>query len=296
VKTLDIEQRSDLWLTWRKEGIGASESSALLRMSKYDSPMDIWEQKTARAFPKIVNFDMQRGINLEEEARHKFQSLMGRMFFPICGERDDLPFVKASFDGIDCNHEYFVEIKCPRSDKLGDALDSGIIYRIKEEFPHYWCQVQHQYAVCDTAKVGYLAAYLGGEINYLHIPRDDTFINNTLIPEITRFWNDHVLADKEPELTDADYLYIDDAEAISIANEWKGINEELKALQEKEKGLRKRLIEHGDDGNVIIGNVVKLTRYATTRINFKMACIDNEIDMEKYKKTTIGCYRFTPIK
>ena len=190
MKIINIAQRTPEWHDFRKNGVGASESAAVLGLSKYKTPHNIWEGKTGRSFPQVVNEYMQHGIDTEDTALEAFININGNNFKPICAEHERYPFIKASFDGVSENKQSFVELKCPRSSKLIEKLDSQDVNLIRKEFPDYWCQVQHQHTVCGADVKGYLAAYKDGYLTFLEIPRDDEFIGNDLIPGITEFWHE----------------------------------------------------------------------------------------------------------
>lgn len=291
MKILDLEQRSDIWKTWREEGIGASESAAVMGMSRYKTAYQLWEEKTHRAFPQAMNADMQRGVDLEDEARFAFQKAIGKVFLPTCCEHDKLTFLHASLDGLALSRTEFIEIKCPRSTKMGDAIctkDSAIV---KEMFPEYWCQMQHQYAVCDKATNAYLVSYQNGTVNWIVIDKDPEFIKQ-LIEKIGDFWK-HVKDDKPISLSDADYAVLMGFEAINTAGAYRKVVEERKVLEAREKELKVQLQELSGNRNAIIGNSVRLTRYDMSRVDYKKACEAFEIDTTPYIKTTMGCYRFT---
>jgi len=295
MKTVPMDQRTDMWLTWRKSGIGASESAAALNLSPYTSALQLWEEKTGRAFPTPINADMQRGIDLEDTARAAYSVKVEKMFLPVCGCHEKKSYILASFDGISGDKKEILEIKCPRSRKLLDIVASGDVQKLHDEYPHYFVQIQHQYAVNEMAENAVLMAYIGvNECESMDIPRDDDFIKKTLLPCIDKFWKKYVLEDAEPPLSDKDYLFLDDPEFCAVAEEWLSISREIKEIQEKEKKLRKRLINLTDDGNVI-GGGIKMTRYATTRTDYKKACEDHELNLEPYKKTTIGYYRISEV-
>jgi len=293
MQIVNLEQRTDLWLEWRKMGVGASESSAVLGLSKYKSPFQLWEEKTHRAFSTVVTDDMNRGNMLEEDARHAFQPIMKKMYVPLCAEHDIYNEITASFDGISGDFKEFIEIKCPRTFKLAEALRTKDQEIIKKQFPENWVQIQHQYCV-SNAERGYLVSYCDGEIDYCLIERDDEFIEDVLIPGVIEFMK-FVRSDTEPPLTKMDYVYIDDADTIKLAEEWKDTNKQIKALQEQEKGLRRALIESSDDGNTIVGSTLRMTRISTQRTDYKKACEENNINLEPFKKTTIGYYRLTAL-
>jgi len=296
MKIVDVEQRSDEWYAFRKEGIGASEASAVLGTSRYKTPKDIWEIKTERAFPDFTNVDMQRGIDLEPSARAAFEMIIGKSFPSLCGIHDELPYIRASFDGVSKDFKEIAEFKCPRTMKLFKILKEENLPLFMEEYPEYYAQIMHQFAVCDTADTAYIVSYINGEIAYMRLSRDAHFIETLLIPEITSFWKEFVLKDVEPPLSGKDCLYIDDPEAIKEAEELVALSETIKNLLEKEKSLKKRIADRSDDGNFQVGPILRVTRVNkkgnvdTKKLYEAYAITEN--DLKKFRKSGIGFWQY----
>ena len=141
MKVINIQQRSELWYEWRKSLVGASESAAILGLSKYKSAIDIWEEKTDRAFPTVINEDMQRGIDNEDAALKLFCEEKKSLFMPMCGEHEKYHYIGASFDGVSLCGTEIVEIKCPRTIKMLNILHDNDLELLKKEYIQYWVQV-----------------------------------------------------------------------------------------------------------------------------------------------------------
>lgn len=296
MKIIEIDQRSEMWKTWREGGVGASECATVMGLSRYKTPYQLWEIKTNRAFPDVVNSHMQRGIDNEDKARELFNKEIGNIFVPQCGEHEKHACIIASFDGVSLDGKEIVEIKCPASCKMSNILFDKNLKLLKEEYYEYWVQVQHQLCVNEKAEKGYLVAYFEDKIEYMTIEPDKEFISK-IEAEIPKFWISYVMGDKEPPLDGKDYAYCEDKKAIELATQIVEREAFIKKEQESVKAMRSELFDnYCDDGNMIIGNVVKIVRVETTRIDYKRACEDHEIYLEPYKKTTIGSYRMTPIK
>ncbi len=50
----------------RKDGLGGSDIGAILGMSKYRTPVDVWAEKTGRAAPAESNLAMRFGTYAEQ--------------------------------------------------------------------------------------------------------------------------------------------------------------------------------------------------------------------------------------
>lgn len=60
-----MEENNLSWLEARKSGIGGSDVAAVLGMSPWRSPMDVWLEKTGRSEPVEENDAMYWGKKLE---------------------------------------------------------------------------------------------------------------------------------------------------------------------------------------------------------------------------------------
>ena len=123
---IDVKQNTDEWLNWRLGKIGSSDARVLsgfgipnFRISNWS---DLRLQMVGKAPPpseeELSNFahgHKYEPIALERFANWKNSSL------PItpgpCWESDIYDCLIASFDGINDYDDYWIEIKCPVSDK-----------------------------------------------------------------------------------------------------------------------------------------------------------------------------------
>jgi putative phage-type endonuclease len=292
MKVVDMLQRTNKWLEWRLTGIGASDSAVIVGMSRYNTLLKLWEEKTGRAFKNDINADMQRGIDLEEEALMAFNINIESKFSSICGKHDYYSFIQASFDGMNEDGTEFVELKCPRTYKLLNVIDFQGSLELKKEYPEYWVQIQHQYLV-SGALTGYIAAYLDNKISMMLVEKDDDFIESILIPRLCDFWNNYVEADVAPQSSSSDLSYENDEECVSLSIQLRFIEDKIKELEVQKESLRKELIEKSGDKTVVIGDVVKISKITNSRIDYRKACEENFIDLDKYRKSDAISYRFS---
>lgn len=292
MKIIDVDQKTEEWHDFRLLGIGASESAKVLGLSKYGTALDVYNDKLGLAPPTYINEHMKRGIELEDSIRESAETMLDKVFYPVCAIHDEHDFLRASFDGITSDKKIVLECKAPAKPPAKEAIDNP-----REHMPDYWVQVQHQICVAD-AEEGYLVIYSQGEFNLLHIPRDDDFIHGTLIPSLMKFWIENVVKRTPPTPKKADETLV---EAPEAEEELKAIEElllqkeelkqQLKELEVKEKDLTDKLAEYGDDGNLIFSNGLRLKRSSRTTVAYKQACEDHELDLQKYTKFNIGGYK-----
>jgi len=152
MKLVDIEQRTDKWLNWRKLGITASEASVIMKSSPYKGPWELYMQRKGKITPPDLsgNRSVQRGIKFEPHIRNRLREKYGALA-DVCGEWDENPVFRASFDGLDTsNRPHEIKVSGDRVFwELQTKKEDGKTYKM------YRWQVVHQCLVSGS-KVGFL--------------------------------------------------------------------------------------------------------------------------------------------
>ena len=186
-------ERESAWLEHRTKGAGGSDMSAILGISKFDTPLDIWLSKTGRNVPeKLDSWAIRKGKHDEPLLRQWFRDL-----HPELEVRDgtDLsltsrhyPHMLASLDGYlyDPATESFgvLECKTANSYRAADWRDEEGNPRIPD---YYLVQVQHYLAVTGW-NWGYVIADTSGvEPLIIRFERDEEDIA-VIVKAATEFW------------------------------------------------------------------------------------------------------------
>lgn len=121
------------WHAWRAAGIGASDAPVIAAASGLCDPASwmstvhkLWLVKTGQAEGPAYNAAMRRGTNGEGPARDAVEKATGLLVYPVFGEMDTYPVLRASFDGMDFDGNTIVEIKCPNQ-TVHDLAKNGEI-------------------------------------------------------------------------------------------------------------------------------------------------------------------------
>lgn len=141
MKIVSIKQNGKEWREWRGLGLGASDAPVIMGESPYQTPFELWLDKTGiRKRPEPNAFQaaaMQRGIRLEPVAREMLEKKLGIKFENLCAEHKEYDFMRVSFDGINLDKRILIEIKCPGKEPHKDALNGKVP-------KYYYSQVQQQ--------------------------------------------------------------------------------------------------------------------------------------------------------
>jgi putative phage-type endonuclease len=93
---VQLTQGSPEWLAYRLAKRNASESAAVMGLSPWTTPYQLWQIKTGRLV-QATNLAMQHGTNLEPVARLAYETRTGLVMQPLVLE-DGL--YSASLDGM----------------------------------------------------------------------------------------------------------------------------------------------------------------------------------------------------
>ena len=200
------------WERWRAQGVTASEAAIILGRSPYKTPWRLWAERTglARAADLSANPHVQRGNALEDAARRAFEERHDTLLLPLCGESEEHPVLRASFDGI-ADDGAPVELKVPAERTFAEVAAKTDARRPPSAL--YWPQVQHQLCVAGAER-GWLVFY-GGPQRLLEFPveRDEAFLSEELVPACLQFW-EAIAKRKEPPRDPARDLYVPVGKAL----------------------------------------------------------------------------------
>jgi putative phage-type endonuclease len=191
---VDVTPDTPTWEEERRHTLGASEVPAVLGVSPYATPLDIYQAKfgVERTFDPELSF-----IGHAEELTvgrwvRRFHPELGLLRRGFMARSTETPWLHASFDRFVVRRGAWapVQIKTAHQYAGGDWADEvPLPVRV---------QVQAELHVYG-APYGWAVGFVGGRRFHLHrIDRDDEFIRDVLIPETRAFWDGHVRAEIPP--------------------------------------------------------------------------------------------------
>lgn len=295
MKVVNLSQRSEEWLVWRKGGITATDACILLGRSPYKTEWRLWAEKTgyAREVDLSLNPLVRQGVENEDKARRAFEEKHNDILLPVCVESGQYPLLRASLDGLRGNGEP-VELKCPSESVWEDVCSEQTN---SKAYQLYYPQVQHQLLVTG-AKQGWLVFYRNGQLKEFVIPRDEPIIKN-IVAKAAAFWK-LVKERKEPEKDLKRDLFIPQGKEINDwiyeAEQYRLYDAEIKQLEAKLEELKDKRKPHLDRMKSLMGEYfhadycgVMITRYkAVGRVNYQKLI---EEKGSKIKPEDVDLYR-----
>jgi len=268
-----LMQGSAEWHEHRRSHRNASETPAMLGVSPWMTPYQLWQIKLGLVEPEVTPA-MLHGTQLEPQARAAYEALTGQVMQPLVlvdGE------YSASLDGLTLSGDRVLEIKCPfkrRDSTLWKTVAEG---RLPE---HYELQVQHQLRVAG-ADVADVYVFDGTEGLLLEVqPQPDAW------PRIHDAWSGFMRCVRDaqpPPLTARDTRIRDDPEWLSAAAaylELRAAHDELSAKVDAAKAQLTGLASHAKEQ----GGRVSVTRlWKRGNIDYKRVPQLNGLNLEPYR-------------
>lgn len=190
----------DEWHENRRKGIGSTDAAAILGLSPWSTPFDVWQDKTGER-----PHDGELAMPLRFYVGKRLQDTVGDLYVYKTGRRvraDNKQHFRREFPWQYAHLDFRVLGEPTRIIECKTAFnDNGWGEDGSTDIPvHYWCQVQHEMAVtgADTCDVAVLFGHR--DFRVYPIPRDPDFVVKLTLAE-EEFWTLYVVP-KEPPPVD----------------------------------------------------------------------------------------------
>ncbi|MCK5602613.1 YqaJ viral recombinase family protein [Candidatus Pacearchaeota archaeon] len=228
-------ENREQWLAERKLGIGGSDAPAVLGLSKWRTPLEVYQEKTGEIDTSGVDSPaMYWGRTLEPVVRQRYSDEEGvTVIVPDAIVSEKYPFMRANIDGY-TNDGRLIEIKTARfPDGWGEPGT--------DEIPQmYLIQVQHCMIVTGL-QVADVPVLISGQDYRKYIVEEDRELQQMIIDIEADFWNNHVLTNIPPEpvsLAEVQRRYVQSQDSIILANsEVRDAVAELNSVKRDKKQL-----------------------------------------------------------
>ncbi len=279
--TITLEQ-----LKARKEGIGGSDAAAILGISKWNTPLDVFLNKTnAEVEEQALTPAQEWGNRLEPVIIQKFQDATGLQCKTSTEtfKHKEYPFMLANIDAFIPEENAVLEIKTANAWSAKDwALEGG------DNLPDYYLtQCAHYAEVMGVEKV-YVGVLIGGSdfrvYNYNRTPR----LQAVIIEKENAFWHNHILKRVPPapvtiedslklwQFSNPDTTKVAGEEEEALVTELLMLKEQTKELEERYKDKSKILFAYLQDAESLVD------RYGNKLATWKNQAY-TRLDMERLK-------------
>lgn len=212
VSTVSQQEDEEAWKVVRNSGIGGSDVGAICGVSPFSSARQIYFNKTGQfeeaLKPGAAAVErMHFGHLLEPIVANEYVTRTGKKVVELCATvcHKDYPWMRANVDRLilDDNGKVIGILECKTTSEYNnDAWESG------EILMSYMYQLQWYLHILDL-QYGVFAVLVGGNKFYHYeVYRNDELLRDIILPTVTEFWHNNVLALKEPELQSVDTEYV----------------------------------------------------------------------------------------
>lgn len=250
-----IIQNTPEWMAWRHKGIGASEASVIMGVSRFKTPKELYKQKISPTPPKDKkNFIHEKGHKLEDIARKNYELETFDDWKPKLAVHCEEERFRASLDGWNETLEAVWECKYLGLEKYESLRNEKL--PLMERIPsEYWPQLMHQVMVTNAKEV-HLTGIVDDKVLKtlekgqteqftLSFPVDadcTKYIVEKLIPKLFEFLK--CIDEKTPPETSKDDIVITkNAELGKLLTKYKSVKTKMDKLSKEEKELKKEIFK-----------------------------------------------------
>jgi len=178
------------WLEERRTGIGGSDVAAILGISPWKTPLQVYEEKLGLAPATEENEAMKWGTLLEPIVMAEFSRRTGKTVIPggtqIIRHRD-MPWMTCTPDGLISGREADEGLECKTARSAhGWGEPEG-----DDVPPIYLCQVT-QCMIVTGRPVWWVAVLIGGSDFRIRRVELDAVLANEIIQSCADFWRHHI--------------------------------------------------------------------------------------------------------
>jgi putative phage-type endonuclease len=182
------------WLRDRKSAIGASEVAAVLGLSQWATPWEIWAEKTNKLVEWSGNNATRAGQLFERAVLDHAEQQLGELDRNVRIKCPGLPLA-ATCDAVVKSTNAPVEAKTtgivgPIYGTWGDELS--------DQVPDEYLVQVHAQLICTKAEIGYLFALIPGRgVVEFHVEPNER-LHATIMERLSDWWERHVVDGIEP--------------------------------------------------------------------------------------------------
>jgi len=304
--TLTAEQLKE-----RTSYIGASDAAAVLGLSRYKTPIELWGEKTGIVPAEDISEKLPVicGNALEDLVADLFTKKTGKKVHRVKQTiyHEKFPFIACNLDRRVVGEDALLECKTANQFKMKEWEEGS-------ELPQeYVVQVLHQLAVTGKA-YGYLACLIGNtNFEWRRIERDDVLMDQIIAKEVA-FWNGFVEPKVMPTKAtarDGDVLHSIFGEGkeeptVALSDEANKLCESLEALKLDRDALEAVIAQETNTLKVMLGENscgvtdkyrVTWREQETARVDGKKLKAENPSVYEQFTKVSKSrVLRTAPIK
>lgn len=222
-KIVDVVSDTPEWEKERRKSIGASEMAAVLGLSPFNTPLDVYKSKGGvdKHFDPVLSFIGHESEHIIHKWVEQFSGVDVKLEPAFMARSKEYPFIHASFDRVSSDPFTTWQMKTAHH-YSGHQWSEGIPTDIR-------VQVQTEMLVAGTRRAAVVVWIGGREFKLFWEQRDDMFIQEHLIPAAQSFW-DRVQSGEAPAPSTPG----------EVSDLWHDSGEEMEAPEELQERIEQR--------------------------------------------------------
>lgn len=247
----------------RRQGIGGSDVAAIMGISPWKTPLDVYKDKVCTFVEDEPNEDMKRGSMAEKYVLEEYADRTGSTIQTNLETiiHSDYPFMRVNVDARLVDENVIVEAKSTKAPS--STWDSGI--------PEYYkTQVAYYAMITNATRVDIPVLFSGWTYGCFTYWRDAE-LEAKILKAVIAFWQDHIVPEIPPapqsqEELQAAYPTIDDrvvvkadANIAHTVEEYQGVLEQIKELETSKSALKKNIQLYMGEAGVLDAGFCKLS-------------------------------------
>lgn len=179
---VDVQPDTPEWLEVRRGSVGASEVAAVMGLSDWETPLDVYKSKLGvdRQFDEVLGFIGHESERIIQGWMERFSGLNVKLRPGVMATSTEFPHLHATFDRLSDDPFTVWQFKTAHQ-YMSHHWDEGIpdAYRV---------QGQAEMAIAGTQREAFVV-YIGGrEFRIFWETRDERFIRDKMMPTLEAFW------------------------------------------------------------------------------------------------------------
>lgn len=212
---VDVKPDTAEWEAERRNSFGASEIAAVMGLSKWSTPLDVYRSKHGvdRPFDPLLSFVGHASEPIIHQWVEQFSGTDAQLEPGFMARSSELPYIHATFDRVSCSPFLTWQFKTAHQ-YAGHHWDEGIPTDIR-------VQVQGEMFVAGTSRAAVVVWIGGREFRLFWEPRDDRFIHDHMLPALNLAWA-QVRAGVAPDpstLAEVNEVWVSEAEPVEASEE-----------------------------------------------------------------------------
>jgi len=268
----------------RTKYIGGSDIGAILGLSRFRSPLEVWMEKTGKETKKLDSLPLRFGSFAEEFVASEYARATG---FKLI--HDESIYIHPEHAFMSAHMDRFVleegassptrilECKTAHPFSAGDWGEAG-----SDEVPmSYLCQCIWYMAITSINQVD-LAVLFGNSDFRIYTMNRDLGLENTILEKASLFWNDYVLKDTPPPAqseADCQTLYSKSdpnksleaqSETLELAKRVALLNSEISAREEAISFIKQAIMSQMGEAETLTYQGKVLATWKAPKPSFRL--------------------------